>query len=65
MAHGREIGTSGADQTSNARDQDQPADTLSIGELINERYSVLTRISEGPSGTLYRAHDVKTDSRSC
>jgi serine/threonine-protein kinase len=60
MAHGREIGTSGADQTSNA--QDQPADTLSIGELVNERYSVLTRISEGPSGTLYRAHDVKTDS---
>ena len=60
MTHDREIGTSGADETSSA--QGQTADTFSIGELINERYSVLTRISEGPTGKLYRTRDMKTGS---
>ena len=60
MTHGREIGTSEADETSSA--QGQTADTFSIGELINERYSVLTRISEGPTGKLYRTRDMKTKS---
>ena len=60
MEHRDEIGTSGADQTSHV--PDETADDPSIGELINERYSVLSRIAEGPTGNLYRSRDVKTES---
>jgi eukaryotic-like serine/threonine-protein kinase len=60
MTHGREIGTSGPDEA--AIVQEPTSGTFSIGELINERYSVLTRISEGISGKLYRTRDMKTES---
>jgi serine/threonine protein kinase len=59
MEERHEIGTSGVDQTS--RVSGGPADDPSV-ELINERYSILSRIAEGPTGTLYRSRDVKTES---
>ena len=55
-----EIGPSGAIQT--FRVPGETADDPSIGELINERYSVLSRIAEGPTGKLYWSRDVKTKS---
>lgn len=60
MENGRENGTSVADQAAGV--QGETADAFSIGELINERYSVLVRVSQGPSGKLYRARDVRTES---
>ena len=60
MKHQDEIGTSGADQTFPV--PGETADDPSIGELINERYSVLSRIAEGPTGKLYQSRDVKTQS---
>jgi len=60
MEHDREIEPSVADLPSGV--QGETADAFSIGELINERYSVLIRISEGLSGKLYRARDVRTES---
>src|SRR5262245_48289537 len=40
---------------------DDTADDSAIGELINDRYAVLSRIAEGPTGKLYRSRDVKTE----
>ena len=60
MKHQDEIGTSGADQTFPV--PGETVDDPSIGELINERYSVLSRIAEGPTGKLYQSRDVKTES---
>ena len=37
-------------------------DTFSIGELVNGQYAVVARISEGPTGKLYRTQNVKTAS---
>src|SRR5262245_40144994 len=60
MEHDSEIEPSGTDLPSGV--QGETADAFAIGERVNERYSVLTRISEGPSGKLYRARDVRTES---
>jgi serine/threonine-protein kinase len=60
MEHPREKDTSGADQTSPV--PRETAEDSSLGELINERYSLLSRIADGPTGKLYRARDVKTES---
>lgn len=63
MDHERAIDTSGTDETDRATGvQAAIADTFRIGELIKERYSVVTRISEGSTGRLYRARDLTTDS---
>ena len=60
MEDRHEIGTSGVDQTSGV--PGGPADDPSVQELINERYSILSRIAEGPTGKFYRSRDVKTES---
>lgn len=60
MEHGREIEPSGTDLPSGV--QGETADAFSTGELINGRYSVLIEISEGSSGKLYYARDVRTES---
>jgi eukaryotic-like serine/threonine-protein kinase len=60
MEHGREIEPSGTDLPSDV--QGETVDAFAIGELVNERYSVRIRISEGPSGKLYRARDMRTES---
>jgi Protein kinase domain len=40
---------------------DDVADDSAIGELINDRYAILSRFAEGPTGKLYRSRDVKTE----
>jgi eukaryotic-like serine/threonine-protein kinase len=60
MTQEHDIGTSGADETASV--PEQVPDTFSIGELINERYLVVSRVSEGTTGKLYRTRDMKTES---
>src|SRR5262245_22563222 len=60
MEYRHESDASRADRR--ARLPDESADDPAIGEVINDRYAVLSRIAAGPTGKLYRSHDVKTES---
>jgi serine/threonine-protein kinase len=60
MEHEREIGSSEVDQTSLVRSD--VADAFPIGDVINGRYAVLGRITEGSTGKFYRVQDATTDS---
>jgi hypothetical protein len=55
-----EIETSGSGAADRGGDPAAGPDAFSIGELVNGRYSVVTRISEGPTGRLYRSRDLAT-----
>jgi serine/threonine protein kinase len=59
MEHEREIESSEVDQTSLVRSD--VADAFPIGDVINGRYAVLGRITEGSTGKLYRVQDATTD----